>query len=195
MLQIKDTLVSLDLVEEYFKCDLSQCLGQCCVEGEAGAPVTIGEVRAIEDVLPGIYDEMLPGAKRVVEEQGVCYVDEEGDLVTSIVDGRDCVFTTYAPGGVCLCLLEKAYREGRIPQTKPMSCHLYPVRLDPVGVMTAVNLHKWNVCKCALKEGRKNRVRAYEFLKEPLTRRFGREWYDELDLTAREYLRQKKEEK
>lgn len=190
MFKIQDTLVSLDLIETKFCCDLSQCLGQCCVEGDAGAPVTIDEVREIEKILPQIYDEMLPGAKRVVEEQGVCYVDEEGDLVTSIVDGRDCIFTTYAPGGVCLCLLEKAYREGRVPQTKPMSCHLYPVRLNEVGLLTAVNLHHWKVCKCALKEGQRLGMRAYEFLKEPLVRQFGQQWYDELSLTAAEYLRQ-----
>lgn len=190
MLQIKDTLVSLDLIERYFCCDLSQCLGQCCVDGDAGAPLTRPEAALIEKVLPEIKDELLPGARRVVEQQGVSYVDEDGDLVTSIVDGCDCVFTTYAPGGVCLCLLEKAYREGRIPHCKPSSCHLYPVRLSRCGVMTAVNLHRWKVCSSAETVGRQRGIRAYQFLKEPLIRQFGEEWYAELERTAAEWLRQ-----
>lgn len=190
MLQIKDTLVSLDLIEQYFKCDLSKCLGQCCVDGDAGAPLSMEEAAEIEEVLPEIEDELLPGARRVIDEQGICYVDSEGDLVTSIVDGRDCVFTTYAPGGVCLCLLEKAYREGRIPQCKPSSCHLYPVRLKKIGDMTALNFHHWKVCRPALALGRREKVRAYKFLKEPLIRRFGAEWYSELEKTAEEWLRQ-----
>lgn len=190
MLQIKDTLISLDLIERYFCCDLASCKGECCIDGDAGAPVTPDEVAAIEDVLPKVMDMLTPRARQVIEEQGVAYVDTEGDLVTSIVDGRDCVFTTYAPGGVCLCALEKAYREGCIPHTKPMSCHLYPVRLKPCGLMTAVNLHRWKICRSAEKNGRAKGIRAYEFLREPLIRRFGREWYDELVVTAREYLRQ-----
>lgn len=190
MLQIKDTLVSLDLIEQYFRCDLSQCLGQCCVDGDEGAPLTMEEASAIENVLPEIEDELLPGARRVIGEQGICYVDRDGDLVTSIVEGRDCVFTTYAPGGVCLCLLEKAYREGRIPQCKPSSCHLYPVRLNRIGTLTALNFHHWKVCHSAVTTGRREGVRAYQFLKEPLIRYFGAEWYAELEQTAEEWLRQ-----
>ena len=194
MLQIKDTLVSLDLIERFFCCDLSQCLGQCCVDGDAGAPLTRAEAAKIESVLPEIRDELLPGARRIVDEQGVSYVDEDGDLVTTIVDGRDCAFTTYAPGGVCLCLLEKAYREGRIPHCKPSSCHLYPVRLSKCGVMTAVNLHRWKVCRSAEVVGRQKGIRAYQFLKEPLTRQFGEEWYADLERTAEEWLKQNGED-
>lgn len=189
MLQIQDTLVSLDLIERWFCCDLAQCKGECCVDGEDGAPVTMDEVARIEEVLPEIIGEMLPQAREVVDAQGVCYVDREGDLVTSIVGGRDCVFTTYAPGGVCLCLLEKVYREGRIPQCKPSSCHLYPVRLKKLGDLTAVNMHRWKVCRSAEKVGRQRGIRAYKFLREPLIRRFGEEWYAELERTAEEWLR------
>ena len=108
MLQIKDTLISLDLVERYFCCDLDSCLGQCCIDGDAGAPITEEERGKLEEVLPAVIDDLLPAARREIEENGVAYVDCEGDLVTSIVDGRNCVFTTYGPGGMCMCALEKA---------------------------------------------------------------------------------------
>ncbi len=189
MLLIKNTLVSLDLIEEYFACDLDACHGECCIEGDAGAPVTREELDAIEAVLPAVMDDLTPAARRVIEQEGTGYVDEEGDLVTSIVCGRDCVFTTYAPGGLCLCALEKASREGRAPQTKPISCHLYPVRLKELpGGMTGVNFHHWKICHAARARGLREGIRAYEFLREPLTRRFGADWYDELALAAREWL-------
>lgn len=190
MLQIQHTLVSLDLVEQFFCCDLEACHGECCIEGDAGAPLSDDEVQPIRDALPAVWDMLTPAARRAINEEGICYHDEEGDLVTQIVGGRDCVFTTYAPGGICLCALEKAYREGRAPQCKPMSCHLYPVRLKEYAGFTAVNFHHWKICRPAVACGKAKGIRAYEFLKEPLTRRFGQEWYNELELTAREYLRQ-----
>ncbi len=188
MLQIKDTLISLDLVERYFCCDLDSCLGECCIDGDAGAPISEDELRKLEEVLPAVIDDLLPAARREIEENGVAYVDCEGDLVTSIVDGRNCVFTTYGPGGMCMCALEKAWREGRIDFMKPMSCHLYPVRIREYDGFTAVNFHRWKICKCAEILGRKNGIRAYRFLEEPLVRRFGREWYDELVEAADAYL-------
>lgn len=191
MLQIKDTLVSLDLVERYFVCDLDACLGACCVEGDAGAPVTPDEARRIEDVVAQVSDDMSPQARQAVAEEGVAYTDSEGDLVTTIIGGRDCAFTCYAPGGKCLCTLEKAWREGRIPDVKPISCRLYPVRLREYDGFTAVNMHRWKICRPAETLGRRLGIRAYEFLEGPLTARFGKEWYDELALTAREYLRQR----
>lgn len=188
MLQIKDALISLDLVERYFCCDLDSCLGECCIDGDAGAPITEDERRKLEEVLPAVIDDLLPAARREIEENGVAYVDCEGDLVTSIVDGRNCVFTTYGPGGMCMCALEKAWREGRIDFMKPMSCHLYPVRIREYDGFTAVNFHRWKICKCAEILGRKNGIRAYRFLEGPLVRRFGREWYDELVEAADAYL-------
>lgn len=190
MLQIKDTLVSLDLIERHFCCDIRKCLGQCCVEGESGAPVTVEEVAAIEEVMPAIKDELLPQAREVIGAQGISYVDDDGDLVTSIVGCSDCVFTNYLEGGVCICLLEKAFREGRIPDVKPSSCYLYPVRLDRIGSMTAVNLHRWQVCRSAEVNGREKGIRAYEFLRGPLTKYFGEEWYAELETVAKEWLSQ-----
>ncbi len=190
MLEIQNTLVSLDLLERYFCCDLDKCLGECCIEGDAGAPITEDERRQIEDILPEIFDDLMPAAQREIKEHGVAYIDEEGDLVTSIVDGRNCVFTCYEPGGMCHCAIERAFRQGRVNFMKPVSCHLYPVRVKEYADFTAVNFHRWKICHCAEVLGRKLGVRAYKFLKEPLIRRFGEEWYDELDHTADEYFRQ-----
>ncbi len=188
MLQIQNALVSLDLAEEFFVCDLAKCLGQCCIEGDAGAPITEDEKKKLEEVLPVVWDDLLPAAREVIERQGVAYTDEEGDLVTSIVDGRDCVFTTYAPGGMCLCAVEKAFREGKCNWRKPMSCYLYPLRLTEYPDFTAVNYHRWKICKCARTLGRKEGVRLYEFMRGPLTERFGAEWYDELKQACEAYL-------
>lgn len=188
MLEIQNTLVSLDLIERFFCCDLDACLGACCIEGDAGAPITEAERDEIERELPKVYGELLPGAKREIDERGVSYIDEEGDLVTTIVNGRDCVFTCYDSGGKCLCAFERAYRAGRCGFMKPSSCHLYPVRLTEYPSFMAVNLHRWKICKPAEVLGRKLGLRAYRFLKEPLIRRFGKEWYDELCLAAEAYL-------
>lgn len=188
MLQIQDTLVSLDLAEQFFCCDLDACLGECCIEGDAGAPITIEERAEIERILPEIMDDMLPAGRREVEENGVSYIDEEGDLVTSIVDGRNCAFTCYGPNGMCQCAIEKACREGRIDFLKPASCHLYPLRLTTYPTFTAVNYHRWKICRPAEALGRKLGIRLYQFLKEPLIRRFGREWYDELVMACEAYL-------
>jgi len=190
MLQIKDTLVSLDLAERYFCCDLDACHGACCIEGDAGAPITRQEYERLREVVPIVADDLTPAGRREISESGVGYIDCEGDLVTTIVGGRECAFCTYAPGGMCLCAIEKAYREGRTDFRKPQSCHLYPVRVKRYSTFTAVNYHRWKICKPAEALGRKLGIRLYEFLKEPLTEAFGREWYDELALTCREYLRQ-----
>uniref|UniRef100_UPI003FEFDE44 DUF3109 family protein n=1 Tax=Candidatus Limisoma sp. TaxID=3076476 RepID=UPI003FEFDE44 len=142
MLQIGNALVSLDLIEQFFCCDLDKCLGECCIEGDAGAPITKEEYAKIKEILPEVWDDLLPAAKRVIEEQGVGDVDEEGDLVTSIVDGRNCVLTCYGENGMCLCAIEKAYRAGKIDFYKPISCHLYPALLQEFPDFTAVNYHR-----------------------------------------------------
>ncbi len=192
MLEIgKDILVSLDVVERYFHCNLDDCLGECCIEGDAGAPLTEAEAEELRRLLPRIKPYLSPKAREVVEREGVSYIDEDGDLVTQLVDGANCVFTTFGEGGVCLCALEKARREGETDFFKPVSCALYPVRVKEYDGFTAVNYHRWKICKGAEVMGRAKNIRAFEFLQEPLTRRFGKEWYDELAFTAREYLRQK----
>lgn len=188
MFQIQDTLVTLDLAEEFFCCDLSKCLGACCIEGDAGAPVTPAEVEKIKESLPAIEADMLPRALEEVRRNGVAYTDEEGDLVTTLLDGRNCAFTCYGPGGVCLCALEKARREGRTSWLKPASCALYPLRLTEYPSFTAVNYHRWNICRDAVANGRRLGIRLYQFLEQPLTERFGAEWYAELKANCELYL-------
>lgn len=190
MLQIQDTLVSLDLVERFFCCDLSRCKGQCCVDGDAGAPITEDEDRQIREILPLIWDDLLPAAQRQITEEGPSYTDIEGDLVTQLVEGRNCVYATLAPDGTWLCAIDAAFRAGKIKVRKPISCALYPVRVKQYPTFTAVNFHRWKICSCAETLGRKKGLRAYRFLEGPLRLRFGDQWYDELTLTCEEYLKQ-----
>ena len=190
MVQIQDTIVSFDLFQEYFCCNFTHCKGACCVEGAAGAPVLRDEGEKLEEAYEVVESEMTPDARAVVEEQGVVYNDRDGDLVTSIVNGKDCVFASHDENGNCICLIDKAYREGRTTWRKPISCYLYPVRLRKVGDFIGVNLHKWDVCSSAFIKGRRKGIRAYEFLKEPLIERFGEEWYKEVLLVAEELKKQ-----
>ena len=168
MLQIQNALVSLDLAEEFFCCDLDQCLGACCIEGDAGAPVTPEEIMKLEEVLPDIKADLMPRAVEAIEEEGVAYTDEEGDLVTTIIDGRNCAFSCYAEGGKCLCAIDKAYREGRVGWRKPISCYLYPLRLTEYPTFTAVNYHRWKICRPAVANGKRLGIRLYQAMKEPL---------------------------
>jgi len=191
MYQIGDVLISDEVLTERFVCDLENCMGACCIEGDAGAPVDLDEIMQIEEVLPIIWDQLSIPARKVINKQGVAYTDPEGQLVTSIVNNKDCVFTCYDEKGCCFCALEKAYREGKTRFYKPLSCHLYPIRHKRVGDLDALNYHQWEVCKAAVLLGQKKDVRVYEFLKEPLIRKFGEVWYQELTEAVEELKRRK----
>jgi hypothetical protein len=186
MIQIYDTIISLDVLDEEFLCDLSACKGICCVEGDVGAPVEEEEVALLEEVLPVVWDDLSPKAKEVINKQGVVYIDRDGEFVTSIVQGEDCVFTCYDENGYCKCAIEKAFREGKTQFYKPVSCHLYPIRVARYEGFRAVNYHRWSVCQAAVALGKKNGVKVYQFLKEPLIRKFGEEWYKQLCVVANE---------
>lgn len=190
MLQIGNVLASLDIVHRFFCCNLDKCLGECCIEGDAGAPITTEEYDKLKEILPIVWDDLLPTAQEVVEQQGVGYVDSEGDLVTSIVDGRNCVFTCYGPNGLCQCAIEKAFREGKTDFQKPVSCHLYPARVTDYPTFSAINYHRWKICKAAETLGRQKGIRLYQFLEAPLTRRFGKDWYDEFKTACEAYIEQ-----
>lgn len=191
MLQIGDVVISLDVFREKFLCDLSACRGQCCVEGDAGAPVELEEIAQLEEVLPTIWEELSPEARKVIERQGVVYTDQEGDLVTSIVHGKDCVFTCHDTSGCCYCAIEKAFREGKTSFRKPLSCHLYPIRVGHFGPYQAVNYNRWKICRAAVVLGEKEGVPLYRFLREPLIRKFGEAWYEEVEIAAEELKKQK----
>lgn len=190
MIQIDDTIISIDCLSEKFCCDLDVCAGTCCIEGDAGAPVDLDEVEELEAALPVVWNDLSASAQTVIDKQGVVYTDEEGDLVTSIVNGKDCVFTCYDEKGCCFCALEKAYRAGKTNFYKPLSCHLYPIRLKKIGDMTALNYHRWDVCKAAVCKGEQLNLPVYRFLKEPLIRCFGQAWYDELEKAVEELKEQ-----
>lgn len=192
MIQIDDAIVALDIIEENFLCDLSACMGECCVEGESGAPLENEEVEIIEKILPAIWDDLSPKAQQVINAQGVAYKDRDGDMVTSIVNGKDCVFTYYDEKGICKCAIEKAHKEGKTDFHKPISCHLYPIRLEKYREFTAVNYHRWRICKAAVLLGNKEGLRIYQFLQEPLIRKFGDAWYNELCIVADEYKEMKR---
>ena len=204
ILQVGDVLLSSEILTEKFCCDLSVCKGACCVEGDAGAPVTLDEIAEIEDCLDEVWHDLSASAQSVIDKQGVAYTDQDGDLVTSIVRGKDCVFTYYGDvecsmvngqcsiiKDCCLCALEKAYREGKTRFCKPVSCALYPIREKQLGGgLVGLNYNRWNVCKMAVAKGVLENTRLYQFLREPLIRRFGEAWYQELLDTVDELKRQ-----
>lgn len=190
MFLIQNTLVSLDVIEKEFCCDLDTCRGCCCIEGDAGAPISDEEVAEIEQIMPLLLPEMTKEARAVVEKQGVSYLDPSGERVTSIVNDKDCIFARTDHNGWCYCLIEKAYNAGKIGFKKPISCHLYPIRLTKVGDYTGVEYHRWDICHCARQLGKKLHTPLYQFLREPLVRRFGEAWYAELELTANEWKKQ-----
>lgn len=195
MFLIQNTLVSLDVLEKEFCCNLDICHGCCCIEGDAGAPITDEEEQQLTEALPILKKDMTKEAQAVVEQQGVSYLDESGEKVTSIVNNKDCVFARVDKSGWCYCLIEKAYKAGKIGFNKPISCHLYPIRLTHLNNgLTGVEYHRWDICHCARLLGKKLHIPIYQFLKEPLIRRFGQDWYDELELTATEWRKQLKNE-
>ena len=180
ILEVGGVLISSEILTECFCCDYEKCKGVCCVEGDAGAPVTMDEIADIEDTLDAVWPSLSASAQSVIDRQGVAYADRDGDMVTSIVRGKDCVFTCY-DGDSCLCALERAYRDGNTRFCKPISCALYPIREKQFadGVV-ALNYHRWAICRDAVEKGEALGMPVYRFLKEPLIRRFGQAWYDEL---------------
>lgn len=191
ILDIDGVLISSDILTEYFCCDYEKCKGICCVEGDAGAPVTLDEVAAIENVLDEVWPELSASAQSVIDRQGVAYADKDGDLVTSIVRGKDCVFTCYYNDN-CLCALEKVAKQKAAANSqfvKPISCALYPIREKRFADgLVGLNYHRWDVCRDAREKGRQLGMPVYQFLKEPLIRRFGEAWYQELCEVADQLL-------
>ena len=199
ILEIGGILISSEIITECFCCDYETCKGICCVEGSDGAPVTMDEIASIEDALDTVWPMLSASAQSVIDQQGVAYADRDGDMVTSIVRGKDCVFTCY-DGENCLCAWEKAAREKAAANgprnatlsprewsmvngqfVKPISCALYPIREKNFGNgLIGLNYHRWAVCKDAVEKGKALGLPIYQFLKEPLIRRFGEAWYQEL---------------
>ncbi len=185
MIQIGDTLISFDVFEKKFCCDLQQCKGICCVEGDSGAPLEKSESRQIEKNYGGIRAFMKPEGIRAVEEQGFAVVDKDGDLVTPLIHGRECAYAIDENGG-CWCAIEKAWTQGKSAFRKPVSCHLYPIRVTRYAGFEALNYHKWDICRCARVKGEQEGIPVYRFLKQALIDRYGEEWYRQVEYAARE---------
>ncbi len=178
------------MLEEKFVCHLQVCKGACCVEGDAGAPLLKEEVDSITKLLPQLLPLLPQTSVDVITQQGVYYIDREGEPVTSIVNGRECVFAIKEQNGLWSCAIEKLYREGKTDFQKPISCHLYPVRAQRYMGFTAVNYNRWDICDCARSHGSELKVPVYRFLKEPLIRKFGAEWYEKLEIAVNELTAQ-----
>jgi len=180
VIQLDDKLIATQLFESQFVCNLSACKGQCCVNGDAGAPLTDAEVLQIEEELDVFLPYMNESGVEAVKEFGVSYFDPSGDPVTTLVKGRECAFAFFDKDGIAKCAIEQAYSDGKTNFKKPLSCHLYPIRVQKYNSFTALNYDEWNICSDACVLGEQLGVPIYQFLKEPIIRAWGEQFYDDL---------------
>lgn len=187
IIQIDDCLVSEEILTEYFSCDYEKCLGCCCIIGDSGAPLLECEIEAIEKNYPVFSGIMRPQGRAAVDEKGFFEVDMDGDIVTPLVPGsEECAYTCFDDKGNCFCSMEKCWSNGKGDFRKPVSCWLYPIRVSELSNgMRALNLHRWSICKDAFEKGRKEKVRVYQFLRGPIERFFGEDFYSALCEAAR----------
>ena len=186
MIVIENTVISDDVAERRFVCDLNRCKGACCVEGDLGAPLTEEELPIIDALLDKVEPYLNAEGRAAMNAQGAYIKDWEGDYSTTTVNGRECVFAFYEKSGILKCAFEKAFEDGVIDWPKPISCHLYPIRITRYDHYQAVNYHQWHICSPACKLGEELAVPVYKFLKNPLIRHFGEAWYNELDQKAQQ---------
>lgn len=180
MIEIDGKIIASDLLTEQFYCDLAVCKGECCVEGDSGAPLEIEEVDELENEYPNYKPYMTPEGIEAVESQGFMVVDVDGDYTTPLIDGAECAYS-FKENGITFCAIERAYREGKCSFLKPISCHLYPIRVKHFATGDyGLNIHRWNICKCAFDCGKREGVKLYKAMREPLVRRFGEEFYESL---------------
>lgn len=180
MIVIGNTLVSEDLAGQFFICDLDKCKGACCVEGDLGAPLEENELHVLEEIYEKVKPFLSQEGIKAIEEQGLYIKDFEGDFSTPTIGGRECAYAVYDEQGILKCGIEMAYQEGKTDFKKPISCHLYPVRVKKLHRHVAVNYDDWHICNPACILGREKGVRVYQFLKEALIRKFGEAWYEQL---------------
>lgn len=189
IVQIGDILVSEDVILEYFACDYLVCRGKCCIVGDSGAPLLEEELEPIEACYDVFSPLMREEGRKAVEEKGFFEIDRDGDLVTPLVPGsEECAFCLFENGN-CLCSIERRFFEGKSSFRKPISCQLYPVRAVQLRNGTiGLNLHRWDICQCAFDKGRREGIRAYEFLREPLTAAYGDDFYEALCVAAKQVI-------
>ncbi len=185
MIQIDDTVVSEVLLERKFVCNLKACKGACCVEGDAGAPLEKKELTNLKEVYPIVKDYLSEKSNKVLEKE-LYTIDEDGEYVTPLVNGKECAYVVFEEDGTSKCAIEQAYNDGKVEWKKPISCHLFPVRLTNYENFIAVNYAYWDICDDACVLGEQLGVKVYSFLKEPLVRKFGEKWFEQLQLIDRE---------
>lgn len=186
IIEINDKLISTEIFERKFICDLKSCKGACCVEGDAGAPVTLQEIEEIQQSLEGIKPFMRPDGIEAIEKEGLSYKDSLYEDVITLINGGACAFSYFDEKGTALCAIEKANQEGSSSIKKPLSCHLYPIRITKRSLFQMVNYHEWDICGAACVLGERVGMPVYKFLKESLIRAYGEEFY--LELEAAEML-------
>lgn len=188
MIVIENTLVSDEIFTEKFCCNLKKCKGCCCVEGDAGAPLEEDEAAKLKEFYDDYKEYMTPKGREIIEKTGSFYdvFEPDGSLMTPLIDGRDCVYISYGDDGMAFCAVEKAFREGKIPFRKPISCYLFPVRIQKYLEYDAVNYFRWNICRDAEVKGRREGIPVFRFLKEPLIERYGQEWYAQAEAVYKE---------
>lgn len=185
MIAIDNTLISEDLLDKEFVCDLSQCQGACCVKGDAGAPLERDEVAVLNDIYRRVQPFLRPEGLRAIQEQGTSVNDpRDGEPVTPLVDGAECAYAIFDPDGTAKCGIEKAWEEGEVAFRKPVSCQLYPVRIQHYDDFDAVNYHTWKICSPACELGKSLQVPVYRFVREALIRKYGEAWFEQLELVA-----------
>lgn len=190
LVEVGDKVISTQLFERKFVCDLNACKGACCIEGDAGAPLKFDEVDIIEDALDDIIPYMRPEGVEAVKNTGVFYLDQDNEPVTTLVNGGECAFVYFDGQGITKCAIEKAHLEGKLDFKKPISCHLYPIRVKQFNEFEALNYDEWSICKPACSCGEELNVSVYRFLKEPIIRAWGEEFYNELCLVDQELKNQ-----
>lgn len=184
MFQLGKTIVSEDLLERDFVCNLSACKGACCVQGESGAPLEKEETQILDEIYPTIKPILRKQGVDAIEGQGAWIKSDFGELETPLVDGEECAYVVFDEAGIAKCGIEEAYNQGMINFKKPISCHLYPVRVKEYSSFAAVNYHKWDICDAACELGKSLQIPVYKFVKEALIRKFGEDWYVELEKVA-----------
>ncbi len=197
MFQLGKTIISEDILDRKFVCNLQACKGACCVEGEAGAPVTKEETEILKKIYPKIKSYLRKEGIAAIESQGEYTTNPKGDFETTLVNGKECAYAVFDENNTAKCGIELAHKEGVIKEDaadfhKPISCHLYPIRIQEYKELTAINYHSWPICADACILGEKLSIPAYKFVKNAFIRKFGTEWYEELDRVATEYFENKK---
>ena len=195
MFQIDDTIISEEVLSEEFVCNLSKCKGICCVDGDSGAPLDEDELPISDDIYEDIKPYLRPEGIATIEKNGKYERDSDGEWVTPLVEGGECAYVIFDENGITKCGIEKAWEDGVVDYKKPISCHLYPIRLKKYKKFTAVNYHAWDICSDACVLGKELKVNVVHFLKDALIRKFGQKWYDELLLIDQEYQEKKKTKK